>query len=386
MQVSVGEMKKLTIGRFCSIGLLSAAGTVMADGYELEAVYTGEISNNVAGGTSRGSRYLDNLDLMLSLDLSEAFSAGRGTVFLHGLYNNSATFADELVGDLQGTSNIDAAYGVRLFQAWYEIQQGAWSLRSGLYDLNSEFDAHETGGLFLNSSHGIGAEFAQTGRNGPSIFPVSSLALRASWQSERLSVRLAVLDGVPGDTGDASSNKVRLSSADGALIVLEMDAVADSSTRLWAGHWQYTGSFAHLTYDYRSNDNDGWYLGAERNFDLAGRKASAFIRYGTANSDLNSLEDYFGAGIVVQAPFDRRPDDQVGLAIASAGAGDAYLDALLSSGGASGKHETIWELTYRATVNNHFVVQPDIQFIKNPAMDATLADAVVIALRFELRY
>ncbi|ANO50836.1 hypothetical protein BA177_06110 [Woeseia oceani] len=88
----------------------------------------------------------------------------------------------------------------------------------------------------------------------------------------------------------------------------------------------------------------------------------------------------------MQAPFDRRSDDQLGLAIASAGAGDAYLDALLSSGGASGKHETIWELTYRATVNNHFVVQPDIQFIKNPAMDATLAAAVVIALRFELRY
>ncbi|MEQ8208099.1 MAG: carbohydrate porin [Woeseia sp.] len=379
-------MKKLNLGKYCSIGLLAANGVVMADGYDFEAVYTGEVVHNVSGGISTGGRYLDNLDLLLSLDLRDVFGTGRGTVFLHGLYNNSATFADELVGDLQVTSNIDAPYGVRLFEAWYEIRQGAWSLRSGLYDLNSEFDAHETGSLFLNSSHGIGAELAQTGENGPSIFPISSLAVRAAWQNDNLSVRLAVLDGVPGDTENLSSNKVRLSGDDGALVVLEMDATVGIDTRLWAGHWKYTGSFDHLISDRRSNNNDGWYLGAERSFELTGRTASAFVRYGTANADLNSLENYFGAGVVVQAPFAWRPDDQLGIAIASAGAGDPYLDALLPPGRASGKHETIWELTYRAMVNEHLVVQPNIQFVKNPAMDATLSDALVVAIRFQLSF
>jgi len=386
MQISVGDMKKMNLGAYCSIGLLVANGTVMADVYDFEAVYTGEVIHNVSGGISTGGRYLDNLDLLLSLDLRDAFGTGRGTVFLHGLYNNSATFADELVGDLQVASNIDAPYGVRLFEAWYEIQQGAWSLRSGLYDLNSEFDAHVTGSLFLNSSHGIGAELAQTGENGPSIFPISSLALRAAWQNDNLAVRLAVLDGVPGDTDRPSSNKVHLSSDDGALVVLEIDANVGINTRLWAGHWKYMGSFDHLIFDHRSNDNDGWYLGAERNFEWTGRTASAFVRYGTANADLNRLENYFGAGVVVQAPFARRPDDQLGIAIASAGAGDPYLDALSPRGRASGKHETIWELTYRATVNEHLVVQPDIQFVKNPAMDATLDDALVVAVRFQLSF
>ena len=127
------------------------------------------------------------------------------------MYNNGSTFSDELVGDLQVISNIDASHAWRVFEFWYEFGEGPWSVRTGLYDLNSEFDVNETGGLFLNSSHGMGPDFSQTGENGPSIFPVSSLALRAEWEGKGFTARLAVLDGVPGHPHDPSSNEIDLS-------------------------------------------------------------------------------------------------------------------------------------------------------------------------------
>ena len=70
-----------------------------------------------------------------------------------------AAYSANRVGDLQGVSNTDAEEALRLFGFWHELAEADWSLRTGLYDLNSEFDVNEAGSIFLNSSHGIGAEF-----------------------------------------------------------------------------------------------------------------------------------------------------------------------------------------------------------------------------------
>ena len=69
------------------------------------------------------------------------------------------------------------------------------SIKFGLYDLNSEFDAIEAAALFINPSHGIGPDFSQSGRNGPSIFPLTSLALRADYKlDDHWLVRAVILD------------------------------------------------------------------------------------------------------------------------------------------------------------------------------------------------
>jgi hypothetical protein len=98
-------------------------------------------------------------------------------------------------------SNIDAPRAVRLYEVWADWTFGASdaSMRFGLYDLNSEFDTTEARSLFMNSTFGVGHELGQTGHNGPSIFPSTSLALRMAlgqhgfWQGEE-AVRVAHLD------------------------------------------------------------------------------------------------------------------------------------------------------------------------------------------------
>lgn len=362
---------------------MHAAAAGASDGYRFEAVYTADVLGNLSGGIDTGTRYLDNLDLTLEIDVAQAWRFGTGTLFAYGLYNNGSTFADELVGDLMVNSNIDAPGAVRMFELWYEVGTGPLSVRTGLYDLNSEFDVNETGALFLNSSHGIGASLSQTGENGPGIFPVSSLTLRVAYQHERFTTRFAVLDGVPGDPDDPASNRIDLGGDDGALLVAEADAPLPRSGRVWAGLWRYTADFERLNGSGTSNDNDGWYVGTEFDFELGSRSAAWFLRYGEANGDLNPFSGYLGAGVTIDGVLPSRPDDSIGLSVASGRVGEPYRGRLA---GTAASHETEWELTYRARLGEHLVLQPDLQFVDNPAASGTIDDAWIAGLRLELSY
>src|SRR3546814_813371 len=132
----------------------------------LQITYTGEVMGNVAGGHRRGARYLDNLDLVFEADLDRLAGWTGAQLHVYGLYNNGRSIS-ELAGDTQAVSNIEAGVrALRLYEAWIDQKIGdAASVRIGLYDLNSEFDALDTAGFFVSSPHGIGTDFAQSGRN-----------------------------------------------------------------------------------------------------------------------------------------------------------------------------------------------------------------------------
>lgn len=368
------------------IAILFVFSAGFASDYEFEAVYTGDILRNVSGGIESGTRYLDNLDLKLEIDVAEAWGIGSGRLFIYGLYNNGGTFSDELVGDLQVCSNIDADEAWRIFELWYELGGDTWSVRTGLYDLNSEFDVNETGSVFLNSSHGIGAELGQTGENGPSIFPVSSFSLRGAVKFDPLTIRVAVLDAVPGNPDDSTSNEIDLNSDDGYLTIAELDVPITKSARLWAGYWRYSAEFERPFNTGSSNGNDGWYVGGEHQFRIGSRSAAWFVRYGQADEQLNKLKDYTGFGIVIDGPLVARAGDEFGIAVASARAGGPYRNSLNRVGVGAERRETTWEMTYRAQISEHLVLQPDIQYVQNPSVSKELDNALVVGLRFEIVY
>jgi hypothetical protein len=63
----------------------------------------------------------------------------------------------------------------------------------------------QSAGLFLNSSFGIGPEFSQSGLEGPSIFPNTSIEGRFAVKPiEGIVLRPAVLGGVPVDQPNGS--------------------------------------------------------------------------------------------------------------------------------------------------------------------------------------
>ena len=147
-------------------------GSLAERGVTLELVDTSDVMAVVSGGVDRGSEYLTDLDLMLTLETEPLLGWKGGTVFLYGIGLMSSGSPSENAGDTQTLDNIDAPEEWRLYEAWIqqELLDGRMSLLAGLYDVAGEFDVVESASLFLNSSFGTGKDLSQSGRNGPSIF------------------------------------------------------------------------------------------------------------------------------------------------------------------------------------------------------------------------
>ena len=374
--------------------------TAPESAYVLGAVYTGEIWKNTAGGLKRDVAYLDNLDLTAEIEAERAWGWDGATFFAYLVGNFAADpLTAEVVGDAQGVSNIDATSALRVLELWYE--QNFWndrlSIKTGLYDLNTEFDAIETGGLFINSSHGIGVDFSQAGENGPSIFPVTSLAVRGRLAlTDTLSLQVAVLDGVPGDPNHPRRTTIRLGGGDGVLITAEVDYVDGAGTKLAIGAWRFTARFDDVLATDAAGDplrrsgNRGIYMLGERMiYREPGRPEQGLVVYarlGFADSDVNQFSNYIGAGAVYTGLLPGRDEDRIGLALAVARNGEPFKDALRAAGARVFDQEIIIELTYRAEVTPWLTLQPDIQYVMDPGAGANgdLDDALVVGLRFEL--
>jgi porin len=252
-----------------------------------------------------------------------------------------------------------------------------------------------TAGLFIGSSHGMGREFSQSGHQGPSTFPVTSLALRHQWRiDDAWTWQTALLDGVPGDPAHPDRTTVRLSIDEGALFLTEISRTAPRLQKLALGVWQYTAEFDDLRADADGmpidrRTNRGVYVLGDAALIPAPQSAqgdaaprlSAFVRLGVANGDLNRFDRYLGAGLVLRGLFG---EDELGIAIAQAYNGDAYRSLLAQVGMPTDEVETNIELTWRIPVAEWLALQPDIQYIINPGTDPQLRDALVVGLRFEL--
>lgn len=348
----------------------------------VQLTYTSELIGNVAGGVKRGARYLDNLDIVLEADLENLAGWNGAQLHLYGLYNNGASIG-ELVGDAQAVSNIETGTrAIRLYEAWIDQKIGEHvSLRAGLYDLNSEFDALEASGLFVSSSHGIGTDFSQSGQNGPSIFPSTSIAARLEvTPADGWAIRAAILDGVPGDPDMPARTVARLGNGDGALLVGEVEAPI-TGARVLVGHWRYTAPFDRIDGG-RDTGNAGSYIRAEAPFlSQPGRMIDGFARFGVASGRFNMFDAFASAGLKFTGWVPGRAEDEFGIAIASAFTSDAYRRLTEASSA-----EIALEATYRTQLAPWLAVQPNVHFIRRPAANPLIDDAIVLGIRTEISF
>ncbi len=154
---------------------------------------------------------------------------------------------------------------------------------------------------------GIGPGFSQSGLNGPSIFPITSLGARGDLKvTENFLVRAAILDGVPSDPDRPKRNAIKLCKGDGALAVVELYYL-DDSTKAAVGYWRYTGRFEDLRVaqpmaePVKRGGNDGLYVLAERwltrEENNIAQGLCGWVRMGFANKTLNPVERYNGGGL-----------------------------------------------------------------------------------------
>ena len=90
-------------------------------------------------------------------------------------------------------------------------------------------------------------------------------------------------------------------------------------------------------------------------------------------------------GLVLDEPVAGGLADQLGVAVAVARYGAPYLLASADAGSPRLRSESNVELTYRIAPTAWLTLQPNVQWVINPAGDPAIADAWVIGLRFEVR-
>jgi porin len=284
------------------------------------------------------------------------------------------------LGDIQTADNIETVPVTRLFEAYvakvWGTDEHSIAVRLGLIDLNSQFDSIDPASLMLNSSHGIGPDLSRSGRNGPSIYPVTAVGSTITWaRSQEWTFRLGVFNGVAGDPAHPHAFLAeRLKPSDGLFLVGQSDWQITKSSRLEAGVWTYTaaqdGPGGRLAHD------KGAYVSYEAPVDLLPH-LNFWLRGGVANGRAQTIAGYLGGGIVQQGTITGSPDDRLAFAIAHAIIGANGVSAL-------GLHhaETTFELTYQVKVSHRFVIQPDANYVHHPAGIAHAPDSVGVGVRF----
>jgi porin len=370
-------------------------------GIRFELSYTGEMFSILSGGLERKTVYLDNKDFTMSVDAG-TLMGWKGAGFFLYVLGNHGTSPSRCVGDLQVVSNIDAPNTFKVYEAWYRqsLFGGALSFKIGLYDVNSEFDVIETCGLFNNSSFGIGPDFSQSGLNGPSIFPTTSLGLRIKVQPlDGFYIQSVVLDGVPGDPDNPRGTHIILKEDDGLLIAGELGyrkQINGKYNKVALGAWFYTGEFRHISeivgagHPQAHKGNKGFYFLAERRLYCEKKDnrqgLCAFFRVGGANRHVNQLDFYLGAGIVYSGLVPGRDKDLFGLAVAYAHNGSPFMRSVSQLDGGFTRAETAVELTYRFQVTPWFGLKPGFQYIIDPGTDVSIANAFNFSLRSEINF
>ncbi len=304
----------LSLTVFATASLAQAQNRGEAGPISIEGNVTIDVLSNLRGGIKEGSRTLNNVSVQVNYDGSahglRGIKASIGAV-----YNGNKSFSGDLVGDLQGVSNIETGTeALRPYEVWIakEFGEDGSYLKLGLIDLNGTFDAPGSSALFLNSSHGIVPTFAQSGLNGPSVFPTLGWALVGEVAlSANLRLRAGVFDPVPGDPLRPDRTDLRWRKDDGLLSVLEMEQLGKSWR--WAlGGWAYSQASDDSVAGLQSG-NSGLYGTVEYDVNAA---TSAFLRAGTARSDFSAVDRYVGAGLVWTGPLEGRSEDQFGIALA----------------------------------------------------------------------
>lgn len=351
---------------------------------ELSAAYKAE-GWAVTGGREAGTTYLDNLDLGLTADL-EAFGWTGATFAASALYNNRNQLSETLVGDFQAISNIDADGSPRLYELWLEQRLGRGArAKLGVIDLNSEFDVNDTGGLFINSSHGIAPDFSQVGANGPSIFPAPGLGALVEVRSGRWAARLGLFEGVSRDPERPRRTAFGLTSGEGALLVLEGeynwgDGRAVFGIRHHGGDFERWSGPGQPPPADREDSAGGYVLVENELVRWGGAELRGFARVGAADRRVHEVELYTGAGLVLQGRLLGLEGEQLGVAVASAWSGGPYRRSFEAGDGA--RRETSLELTYSTPLLPWLSVQPDVQWVINPGFSEETGDALAIGLRF----
>jgi len=373
-------------------------GEMAKSAIDLTLTYNSDLNADLAGGQRAGGAYLQRLGLIADVSLADAvgWQGAKLHASVHAI--NGTGLSGHFVGNLLTVSGLEAEPALRLFNLWVEEDLGnGASLRVGQFTAAQEFMISGTATLFVNSTFGWPGSFASDLPSGGPAYPLAAPGIRfAGKVGHSITIRLALFAGDPAGPGSGDPqrrdvhgfNGVRLHGAPFVIGEIARDFRGAVPFSLVVGGWAHFGRFldvrsvefqdlssaAPAGVAHRYQGNFALYaLGDVRLLQNGRRSLHGFIRGSASPSDRNPIDLYFDTGLSLQAPLRSRPDDKVGLALAAARispqlrSGDQLLHGAVARIVPS--FEAALELSYQFKLNSHAYLEPNVQWIINPAGD-----------------
>lgn len=333
-----------------------------------------------SGGNEQRGANQSHLDLYLGFDLQTLTGLKGTSLNLHGIGDYGDRISPK-VGDTQGTSNIDAPSTGKLFEIYLEQKlDDRLAVQLGTRDLNTEFLVTDSSADFLNGSFGVTKTLSQTGVNGPSIFPNSSLAMLMKYEAPTgVYSRNGIFNAQAGDPSNPWGTQITNSPDVGFLGIQEIGFKGEEGSRLrkfGVGIWAYTKAVRALKPDKSERTNWGHYVILD--YGLTS-KLSIFARAGWAEPIVNNFAFSAEYGLLYSGLF--AASDALGLASATAQSSQDFI-ALNGLDAA----ETTIEFFYRVSLWDGVRIKPDYQYVVDPAANPAIANASVGTLRAEIEF
>ena len=317
------------------------------------------------GGLRESMKHYGNLDLLGNLFLWK-----NGEFRFHGIYNYGHLLSEQM-GDLQIANNMEAPRGFKIYEFWYRHQWKNGSVVLGGQDVNNTFGATENGAFFVNSSFGMGPELTV---NFPlSTFPYTGLgvALRQKINAN-IDLRIGVFDGYPGvDSSIPWRERSAIKAEEGSFWIGELQFDRWGSHRLGTWYQTKTPSGASLRGFYligdialasQNNTHKGWGL---------------FYQLGWVENEAPVARSYQGIGTVYRGLLTPKKD-ALGIAFGQVQLSDLWQQQT------SRKNESVLEVSYSYAPSTYLRIQPNWQYVFNPAQQGGISNTSVLFLRVQI--
>lgn len=358
-------MKNLNFSVFCTVFFCSSLLSFSENNNPIEfsANYINEIGSVFFGGKQKGIKMMGRGSLILNIITENMGLWDGGSVKIVGNVTHGGNFSDELVGDYQVASNIDAGDHTYIHELFYQQNLGSFCLKFGVQDLNADFLVTEYGTYFLNSSFGVPSVISH-GLPAP-IYPLTAMGGVIKYTfDDKLSFQTSIYDGLPiSFENNPYNTNWHLNSKHGFQFFNELSLVTNIirnyNTNIKIGLYHHTGiNDTKSKYFGEYTQKIGYYGIVDQEI-LNNNPTTISVFAQTTYSPSTKETDnnlYIGLGAVVSNYLSFLDDNKIGLAFAYSKFNTTEY-----------RYELAIETFLRFNVTKVLTIQPDLQYIINPS-------------------
>lgn len=399
------------------------------EGVDLFANYTNNIAGNPVGGKSAGFTYTDNVSFGVTLEFDKILGWRGLTLTVSGLNRAGSSLSEENVGNQFTVQQVFGGQTVMFYALAFE--QKLWddqvALKFGRFATGDDFASSPIYWLYMNN--GIdGNPQALPVNTQFSAYPWAVWAARLKVQPTKEWTGMAGIYQVSDRVFDRAYHGLDWSirSNDGVLLIGQLGwspeffkrPVATASTpdgksfdgksgstktfnpgsteeglpgNYWFGAYYSPWQFAQFGSDQTASNSYGFYWHADQmvyrekpGHDEGLTLWSAFVL--SPQQNIAKLPFQVNGGLAYKGLLPGRDQDQSVFGVAYGQFSRNYARTVEAVGGGTPSYEIVLEWGYRIQFSKFAYVQPDIQWVMNPAGTGTIPNALVLGAQMGLTF